>query len=399
MSVTLAALFDWPSLPDWTGAALTALAAVGAVVIALLYPAMILRKYIRIMINLMDDHDPEPENGHHHHSGLSGESVSFRAADGHGLSGVIVRGEGDRGRGLIVFAHELGSDRKSCVRYCGAVLAAGYDVFAFDFRGHGASPPEVGYRPRWLPSNREQADMLGAIAFAKDWLGEHDRPPDLGLFGVSRGGSAALIAAVGIENVRAIVTDGAFSSDMTLEHWMRRFATIFARIRVVAQNHPPMFWRFLRWLLFRECARRFGCRYPSVRKAIRKLSAKPILLIHGEKDSYIPAYQSEFLHSLAAGPKELWIVPGARHNQSILIQPDEYAGRLVRFFDRYLVAGGVTQTGRRTYFEAATSVELSETAASAVRVFGTSAAPTPSYVSQLVSRNQDDPQLSTTRAG
>lgn len=393
----IAAFFNWTTLPNWTGAVLTVIAVITAVVIALLYPAMILRKYIRIMINLMDDHDPEPGNGHHHHSGLSGECVSFRAADGHGLSGVMVRGEGGRSRGLVVFAHELGSDRNSCLRYCGALLAAGYDVFAFDFRGHGASPPEVGYRPRWLPSNREQADMLGAIAFAKDWLGERSRPPDLGLFGVSRGGAAAIIAAVGIENVRAIVTDGAFSSDMTMEHWMRRFATIFARIRVVAQNHPPMFWRFLRWLLFRECARRFGCRYPSVRKAIRTLNHTPVLLIHGEKDSYIPAYQSEFLHEIAAGPKELWIVPGARHNQSILIQADDYAGRLVRFFDKHLVSRGTAPTGSPASYDTGGAIESSDTGRSVSRVFGSAATPAPRYAAQMVSRTQEDPHLTATR--
>ena len=237
---------------------------------------------------------------------------------------------------MVVFGHEFGSDRTSCLRYCRPLLDAGYDVFAFDFRGHGLSAPEEGYRPRQWPSDRERADMLGAIVFVSEYLEQHDRPRGIGLFGISRGGGAAILAAAEVDNVRAIVTDGAFSSDTTLEYLMRRFATIFARIRVVAKNHPPVFWRFLRWLLFRECHRKFGCRFPSVRKAVVRMGAKPILLIHGEKDSYIPIAQSQMLYDLAPGPKALWIVPGAKHNQSVIVRPEEYARRLTSFFDEHL---------------------------------------------------------------
>src|SRR3972149_5628098 len=178
--------------------------------------------------------------------------------------------------------------------------------------------------------------MLGAIAFISSYLEQEDRPCDIGVFGISRGGGAAILAAAAVESVRAIVTDGAFSSDTTLEYLMRRFATIFARIRVVAENHPPMFWRFLRWLLFRECARRFKCRFPSVRKAVVRMGPKPILLIHGEKDSYIPIAQSQALYDLATGPKSLWIAPRGSHNHSVVVAPKLYADRILRFFDEYL---------------------------------------------------------------
>ena len=308
-----------------------------AALLLLIYPATVLRRYVRIMVNIIDDQAPMPENGGTDHGKLRGEEVSFRAVDGHRLEGVILPATGIRPkRGMIVFAHEVGSDRSSCLRYCRPLLDAGFDVFAFDFRGHGASAPEEGYRPRQWPSDRERADMLGAIAFIGAYLEQQGRPRDVGLFGVSRGAGAAILASVGMDQVKAMVTDGAFSSDTTLEYLMKRFATIFARIRVVAENHPPTVWRLLRWLLFRECHRRYGCRFPSVRKAIVRLGSKPILLIHGEKDSYIPVAQSEALYELATGPKYLWIVPEAKHNHSVMVRMEEYARRVVRFFDEHL---------------------------------------------------------------
>lgn len=328
---------DWTIHPwMWTlgGASAIALILGGL----LIYPALILRRYVRIMINILDDVAPTPENGCNDNQLWNGEEVSFRAVDGHRLEGTILphRDADSLPLGMVVFAHEFGTDRACCLRYCRPLLDAGYDVFSFDFRGHGASAPEEGYRPRQWPSDRERDDMLGAIAFISSYLEQEDRPCDIGVFGISRGGGAAILAAAAVENVRAIVTDGAFSSDTTLEYLMRRFATIFARIRVVAENHPPVFWRFLRWLLFRECARRFNCRFPSVRKAVVRMGSKPILLIHGEKDSYIPIAQSQALYRLAAGPKSLWSVAGAGHNKSVLVAPKVYADRVLRFFDEHL---------------------------------------------------------------
>ncbi len=346
------ALTDWA----WTGGMVLG----GALLVGflLLYAAAILGKYVRIMINILDDVAPTVENGGN--GGANGQEavpldvdeVTFRATDGHLLGGMILTARlADRKRdgsnhsrapatpayrGTVVFAHEFGTDRASCVRYCRALLEVGFDVFAFDFRGHGGSAEERGYRPRQWPSDRELADMLGAIAFIGSHLERRGLPRDIGLFGLSRGAGAAILASVGIDSVRAIVTDGAYSSDTVLEYLMRRFATIFARIRVVAENHPPVFWRFLRWLLFRECARRFNCHFPSVRKAVVRLGRRPILLIHGEKDSYIPIAQSQVLFDLARGPKSLWIVPDASHNQSVLVQPTEYARRVLAFFDEHL---------------------------------------------------------------
>jgi len=379
--------------------AIAAAVALGALLL-LVYPAAILRKYVRIMINILDEH-AEVDDGGNGRNGLSlvHERVGFSAADGHPLKGVILSARGQRAdpprngtgngtnghrsrngsngatvhppaaavayKGTIVFAHEFGSVRSSCLRYCRPLLRAGYDVFAFDFRGHGESPPEDGYKPRQWVSDREQADMVGAIGFITSHLERRLRPRDIALFGLSRGAGASILGAVGRTDVRAIVTDGAFSSDTALEYLMRRFATVFARIRIVAENHPPAFWRFLRWLLFRECRRKFNCRFPSVRKAMAKLGPRPILFIHGERDSYIPVTQSQILYDRALGPKSLWMVPGAKHNSAIAVQPQEYANRVVAFLDEYLAVDTPTinAPGASVLVKRMTAVATESTAA------------------------------------
>jgi fermentation-respiration switch protein FrsA (DUF1100 family) len=177
----------------------------------------------------------------------------------------------------------------------------------------------------------------------------------VGVFGISRGAGAAILAAQNHLSVKAIITDGVFSSDTTLEYLMKRWAYIFARFRFVHENHPPQFWQFLRWLLFRECKRKLNCVFPSVEKALKRMQGpRPMLFIHGQRDSYIPVEQSQRLYELAPGPKSIWVVPGAKHNQSVVVRPEYYAARTVAFFNQYLArpverrdVEGVVQTPAR----------------------------------------------------
>ena len=313
------------------------LSIVTTLAVLLIVPAIVIRKYLRVIVNLFDDTLPPPSMQLRDFAAVDGEPVDFQAFDGHRLRGMMIPGDPARGpRGMIVFAHEFKSDAHSCARYAKPLIEAGYDVFSFDFRGHGQSSDEDGYRPRQWPSDREVDDMLGAIAYVEDYLETAGRPPDIGLFGISRGAGAAILAAETVGSVKAIVTDGAFSSDTTLEYLMKRWAKIFAKVRVVYENHPPAFWRFLRWRLFRVCSRRFHCNYPSVRKALAKLNGAAMFMIHGEKDSWIPVSQTQMLYDCAGEPKYIWIVPGAAHNQSVVVRPEEYAANTLQFFNRYL---------------------------------------------------------------
>jgi pimeloyl-ACP methyl ester carboxylesterase len=307
------------------------------VVILVVAPWLILRKYVRIMFNILRDTPPPLSMGPRDFLRIQGEPVTFRAFDGLSLRGMFLFGDHKgQPKGLIIFAHEFASDMYSCARYCRPLLAAGYDIFTFDFRGHGESSNLENYQVRQWVTNHELSDMMGALAYVEDWLEAQGRPKEVGLYGISRGGGAAILSAAHNPCVRAIVADSAFSNDTTLEHLMKRWAYIFAKVRFVYENHPPQFWRFLRWLLFRECRRKLRCELPSVRKALARMKPRPILFIHGDKDSYIPFEQALMLYELAARPKHLWIVQGAKHNQSVITQPQRYADRTVAFFHRYL---------------------------------------------------------------
>jgi uncharacterized protein len=316
-------------------------------VLLIVIPAIVIRKYVRISLNILDDLSPPvwPESRDHVRD--RGDDTTFSAFDGHLLCGTMLSACADVARkGVIIFAHEFGVDRWSQHRYGGPLRKAGYDVFTFDFRGHGESPHEPSYRPRQFPTDREMADMTGAIAYVEHYLEKRGLPKEVGLFGISRGGGTAILSAVNTPCIKAIAVDGAYSSDIVVEYHLKRWACIFAKLRIAYENHPPLVWRLLRWLIMSSAARKFQCRFPSVRKALRRIRNVPMLFIHGERDSYIPPEQGHILYETASEPKFIWEVRGARHNQCVNQQPEEYARRTVAFFDRYL-AGCETVDDRR----------------------------------------------------
>jgi fermentation-respiration switch protein FrsA (DUF1100 family) len=67
---------------------------------------------------------------------------------------------------------------------------------------------------------------------------------------------------------------------------------------------------------------------------VDKISPRPILIMHGEKDTDTPVEAADRLFIAAREPKQLWIVPNALHRQIEQVEREEYQKRIVHFFDR-----------------------------------------------------------------
>jgi uncharacterized protein len=355
-------------------------------VLLILWGLAVLNKYVRLMLNIIRDTPPAllfaPLDFDH----LEGHSISFRAYDGTILRGMFVTADlfqektsgtnrfepivptpelpgknrylSIHNRGVIIFCHEFGSDRYSYSRYCKPLLEAGFDIFTFDFRSHGKSGSLPNYQPRLWCSDKEVLDVLGAIYLVESKVKETGREVGIGLFGISRGAGAAILAAHQTRQrnlVQAVLSDGLFSTDITLESMMKKWVHIFARVRFVYENHRPIFWTFLRWLLVRRARSRFRCQFPSVRKTLLRLKDTPTFLIHGEKDSYIKSEQAHTLYDMSSEPRFLWIVPEAKHNQSVTVDPLRYARRTVGFFEKYLALKAPAHTIEYTLGDQETS--------------------------------------------
>lgn len=260
------------------------------------------------------------------------EPVSFRSADGLTLRGCYLRTPAQR-KGVILFGLEYGSDRWACRQYCEALIAAGYDVFSYEPRNQGDSDKDPAYEPLQWVTDKDLGDFHSAVTYLRN---RPDADPDgIGLFGISKGGSTGFLAAAGDRYIRCVATDGAYATYTTLVPYMQRWIKIYSNRYAVQKALPNWFYGMVGLTGVRRVARNRGVTYPSVEKAVGKLR-QPLLMIHGEADGYIKPEMAKALYERAKGPKELWVVPKAKHNQALHVAGDDYHRRVVDFFDRHL---------------------------------------------------------------
>lgn len=262
-----------------------------------------------------------------------GTDVKFSTDDGLTLAGTYYAATTRSRVGQIVFCHEYLSNRWSFAPYAGPLRALGFDVFTFDFRNHGESESDPAYRPLQWVTDHEVRDLQAALAYLRT-RPDHDEA-GVAIYGVSRGGSTGLVVAAQEPTVWGIITDGAFPTRGTMLSYITRWAEIYVSNPYLWKMLPKAYFRFVAWAGLRRSQRRLNCRFPTVERAVRRLAPRAWLMIHGQKDAYIGTDIARTLFALASEPKELWIVPKAKHNRCRQVAPEEYNERVMGFFQTY----------------------------------------------------------------
>ncbi len=262
-----------------------------------------------------------------------GEPVEFQTSDGLTLHGDYYPTHSPRRAGVVVFCHEFLGNRHSAHPYADSLLDAGFDLFTFDFRAHGASESEPGVDPIQWVSDRDKRDLRAALDYLKT---RTDRDPaGVALFGVSRGGGVSLCLAAEEPSVWAVATDGAFPTHETMVSYVLRWAEIYVGNMNFWSRLPRSFFGFAAWAGRFQAQRKLHRRFPNVERAASRLGPRPWLAIHGARDAYIGPEIARDLVSRASGPTELWIVPDAKHNRCRELAPELYRERLSKFFVRF----------------------------------------------------------------
>jgi hypothetical protein len=65
------------------------------------------------------------------------------------------------------------------------------------------------------------------------------------------------------------------------------------------------------------------------------VNKKPVLFFHGSNDTYVSPNNSRYNYALCKAPKELVIIPDARHISSPYVNSELYRSKLMDFFDKY----------------------------------------------------------------
>ena len=198
-------------------------------------------------------------------------------------------------------------------------------------RGMGESPPA----PLSMGA-LEQRDVLGTVDFLHHGappFPELGRPRIIGGLGISMGASTLLLAASREPGIAAVVSDSAYAEVVPLLERELAKRTV-APIGCVPGVFAPAALVMARLL--------YGVDFFAARPVatVARIAPRPLLLIHGTADDYVPIanfHQLQAAATSSAGSQvTTWIVPNARHAQAFKKTGAEYITRVVAFFDAAL---------------------------------------------------------------
>ena len=252
--------------------------------------------------------------------GLDYEDVTFPSTgDAIPLSGWFLPAAGsDR---VVLIVHGRNSSRTGdsgeLVAHAAALVERGYNVLAFDFRGHGESGGL-----RYTLGTAEQRDVLGAVAYLE---AQGFAPARMGFWAHSMGAATVLLAAAASPAVHTVVADSSFArlDDLLAEQLPRTSG-------LPAVFNPPI-------LFFARVVFGSDASLVNPEDAVADMPPDSLFIIHAEGDRLIPVDHAHRI-AAAAGPAvyDFWIFPGSQHDQVTAAAPDQYRERVLAFLDQRL---------------------------------------------------------------
>ncbi|HBR02136.1 MAG TPA: alpha/beta hydrolase [Ruminiclostridium sp.] len=233
--------------------------------------------------------------------------LAVKSCDGLNLKAFLISSSRRNDKVFVVMAHgynSKGLDLGPYAKFFNEEM--GFHVLLPDDRGHGQSDGDyIGFG--W----HDRVDYLTWIKYLIKTFGEDIK---ILLFGVSMGGAAVLMLSGEKlpENVKGIISDCAYTSALAvLDHQLK-----------VQYGLPPFPIMHMTSLITKLRAGYFLGAASALRQV--KKAKLPILFIHGKEDRFVPFKMVYELYEACTSDKKLFVVEGARHAESFIIDNDGY---------------------------------------------------------------------------
>lgn len=292
--------------------------------------------------------------------------VDFTSADGVQLKGYWMPCKQPSTR-TVLMGHGYTADWRELLAVAAPLRDAGYNIFLFDFRGHGNSQGHfcsIGYH--------EGKDIAGAVAFLAKQYPEATK--QMAYLGHSMGASAFLLAPASLkgqpfyldmlhQKVSAVILDSPYADlDEMAERYVKKIGQVSPKRRLLAWLISPLKRLAMDIILgLRTIATTYLCLdipFATIRPAERyiehKVPPKPMLIVHGTADRITPiAHAHQVFKTLKTHNPfvEMEALEGADHYVSswdpvrngnrfvsALRAPDRLIPRVLGFLDKSLSA-------------------------------------------------------------
>lgn len=215
---------------------------------------------------------------------------------------------------LAILCHGFSHSKYGSMIYADIFLKLGYRVLIYDHRNHGLSG-----KAYTSMGHYEKYDLKKIV----DWCYQ-SYGPDISIVthGESMGGATVLLHQGIDPRICCVISDCAYSDlKQLLVHQLKTY------------YHLPKLLLPVESLITYLRAG-FWYRDVSPIHAVTQMD-KPLLLIHGKKDRYVPASMAKQMYTCKKDKKAIYLVAGAAHAQSCQRNPAGYAKKVEEFLRRY----------------------------------------------------------------
>jgi esterase/lipase len=244
------------------------------------------------------------------------EDVTITNADGMKLVAWFIPSQNGA---VIIMQHGYKSTRSEMLNEAEMMYRHGYGVLITSIRAHDYSEGELITLGMYEVNDME--------AWYQYLLTRSDIDPDkIGILGNSYGGMLSIQYAAKNPNIKAVVTDCAFSSMRdTVATSVKHFTGLpeFPFVPLI------VFWA--------ENETGFKMEDIDATKWIAQISPRPVFLMQGGADTTISPLSGQRLYDAAGEPKQLWFDPALGHVGFDSERAEEFEARISAFYDQYLL--------------------------------------------------------------
>lgn len=237
------------------------------------------------------------------------EEMDFQSEDGTRLRGWWLPAR--EPVGIAVLCHGYLMNRSEPLSVARGLWKSGFHCLVFDFRAAGRSDGVI-----CTIGHKEAQDALAAVQWAAA------RAPELPIvaYGASMGGAAVIMAAAREPRIQAVVADSAYCRlNHAVDDWWDK-----------ALGKLAWLTRPTQWL--GTLITKVHPKTVAPESHISAITPRPVLIIHGTRDTLLKPYHAERLFAAAQEPKRLWWAQGSDHVQARFDHPDQFYSLVTQFF-------------------------------------------------------------------
>ncbi|MDD5892286.1 MAG: alpha/beta hydrolase [Bacteroidales bacterium] len=240
-------------------------------------------------------------------SGERHHALYMKADNACGRTAVFVHGYKDTAVKFLYFARMYNRD-------------LGYNVLLPELHAHGLSEGDA-IQMGW----KDADEVLEWIEIARDIFHNDNYPDKMIVHGVSMGAATTMNVSGKVvpDYVNAFIEDCGYTS--VWDEFSMQLKELFGLPSFPLMNCTNLLCRMKYGWDFAEA---------SPLNSVARCE-KPMLLIHGDDDTFVPTSMLQPLYDAKPEPKQMYLAPGSEHARSYRDHPEEYTKIVTEFLEQW----------------------------------------------------------------